>query len=92
MASLATRLEIRAVSMERTLSRNEARVVLDLEWRGQMTVTLAELRDMLGVSDGYARLMAHRLVMKGWLERLRPGLFQLVPAERGREGWPTPTR
>jgi predicted transcriptional regulator of viral defense system len=72
--------------MERTLSRNEARVVLDLEWRGQHTVTLTELREMLGASDGYARLMAHRLVMKGWLERLRPGLFQLVPAERGREG------
>lgn len=72
--------------MERTLSRNEARVVLDLEWRGQKIVTLAELRDMLGASEGYARLMAHRLVKKGWLERLRPGLFQLVPAERGREG------
>lgn len=73
-------------SMERTLSRNEARVVLDLEWRGQQTITLAELRDMLDASEGYARLLAHRLVAKGWLERLRPGLFQLVPAERGTEG------
>jgi predicted transcriptional regulator of viral defense system len=73
-------------TMERTLSRNEAKVVLDLEWRGQRTVTLAELREMLGASEGYARLLAHRLVRKGWLERLRPGLFQLVPAERGREG------
>ena len=72
--------------MERTLSQNEAKVVLDLEWRGQRTVTLAELREKLGASEGYARLLAHRLVKKGWLERLRPGLFQLVPAERGREG------
>lgn len=72
--------------MERTLSRNEAKVVLELEWRGQRTVTLAELRENLGASEGYARLLAHRLVKKGWLERLRPGLFQLVPAERGREG------
>lgn len=30
--------------------------------------------------------MVHQLVKKGWLERLRPGLYQLVPAERGREG------
>jgi predicted transcriptional regulator of viral defense system len=30
--------------------------------------------------------MAHQLVKKGWLERLQPGLYQLVPAERGREG------
>ncbi len=72
--------------MERTLSQNEAKVVLDLEWRNQTTVTLAELREALGASENYARLFAHRLVKKGWLERLRPGLFQLVPADRGREG------
>lgn len=72
--------------MDRTLSRNEAKVVLDLEWRNQKTVTLAELREALGASQGYARKLAHGLVKKGWLERLRPGLFQLVPADRGREG------
>ena len=72
--------------MERTLSQNEAKVVLDLEWRNQTTVTLADLREALGTSESYARLFAHRLVKKGWFERLRPGLFQLVPADRGREG------
>ena len=41
---------------------------------------------MLRGSDGYARFFAHRLVEKGWLERVRPGLFQLIPADRGREG------
>lgn len=73
-------------TQERTLSQNEARIILDLEWRGQKTVTLAELRAALGASENYARFVAHRLVKKGWLERLRPGLFQLVPASRGREG------
>ena len=72
--------------MERTLSKTEAKVILDLEWRNQKTVTLAELRESLGVSENYARLFAHRLVKKGWLERLRPGLFQLIPADRGPEG------
>ena len=72
--------------MERTLSQNEAKVILDLEWTGQKTVTLAELRQALGASESYARSLAHSLVKKGWLERLRPGLFQLVPADRGREG------
>jgi predicted transcriptional regulator of viral defense system len=71
--------------MERTLSKNEARVVLDLEERGQRTVTLEDLSTVLVASDGYARYVAHRLVRKGWLERLRPGLFQLIPAQRGRE-------
>jgi predicted transcriptional regulator of viral defense system len=72
--------------VERTLSQNEAKVILDLEWRGQKTITLADLRKALGASGSYARYVAHRLAKKGWLERLRPGLYQLVPAARGREG------
>lgn len=74
--------------MERTLSKNESRVVLDLEWRGQKTVSLADLRAALGCSETYARFLAHKLVKKNWLERLRPGLFRLIPAARGREGVP----
>lgn len=73
-------------TMERTLSNNEAKLILDLEWRGQTTITLAHLREALGASESYARFVAHKLVRKGWLERLRPGLFRLVPADRGREG------
>jgi predicted transcriptional regulator of viral defense system len=70
----------------RSLSQNEAKVVLDLEWRGAKTVSLADLRALVGHgSDVYARYLAHGLVRKGWLERLRPGLFRLIPAERGRE-------
>ncbi|MBN2491922.1 MAG: type IV toxin-antitoxin system AbiEi family antitoxin domain-containing protein [Planctomycetes bacterium] len=72
--------------MERTLSQNESRVVLDLEWRGQKIVTLAEVRETLACSAGYARFLVHQLIKKGWLERIRPGLYQLVPAERGRAG------
>jgi predicted transcriptional regulator of viral defense system len=70
-------------TMLRTLSKNEAKVILDLEWRGQRTVSLLDLRSALGASEGYARYLAHQLVRKGWLERLRPGLFQLIPADRG---------
>ena len=72
--------------MERTLSTNEAKIILDLEWHGRRTVTLGRIREMLGSSQAYARYLAFRLVKKGWLERLRPGLFHLVPADRGREG------
>lgn len=74
------------VFVERSLSKNEAKVILDLEWRGQANITLAELREALGATASYARFFAHKLVEKGWLERLRPGLFRLVPATRGREG------
>jgi predicted transcriptional regulator of viral defense system len=79
-------MESRRSNMERTLSGNESKVVLDLEWRNEKTVTLDELRRTLGASESYARKVAHGLVKKGWFERLRPGLFLLVPARRGREG------
>lgn len=76
-----------SATRERTLSRNESRIILDLEWRGQKTVTLSDLRRSLpATGDTYARYLAHQLVRKGWLERLRPGLFRLIPADRGREG------
>jgi predicted transcriptional regulator of viral defense system len=71
---------------ERSLSAREAGIVLDLEWRGQKIVSAAELRSMLGGSDGYCKSFTHRLVRKGWLERIRPGLFELVPADRGPDG------
>src|SRR6266511_4826142 len=73
-------------ALDRSLSKNEAKVVLDLEWRGAKTVSLADLGALVGRgSHGYARYLAHELVRKGWLERLRPGLFRLIPADRGRE-------
>lgn len=70
----------------RSLSRTEANIVLGLEWRGTSTVTLADLRGSLRKSDVYARRLAHALVRKGWLERLRPGVFRLIPADRGPQG------
>jgi predicted transcriptional regulator of viral defense system len=70
----------------RSLSKTEAKVVLDLEWHDRKVVTLAELRSMLGGSDSHAKFLAHRLVAKGWLERIKRGVFQLVPANRGTEG------
>jgi predicted transcriptional regulator of viral defense system len=73
-------------TVSRSLSTSESKLVLDLEWRDQKTITLADLRALLGTSESYARFLAHRLVQKGWLERLRPGLYRLIPASRGTEG------
>jgi predicted transcriptional regulator of viral defense system len=41
---------------------------------------------MVGGSNSRAKFLAHRLVAKGWLERIQRGVFQLVPADRGPEG------
>ena len=60
--------------------------MLDLEWRGQASVTTAELKRIVAGSDASARQVAHRLVRKGWLEPLQRGLFLVVPADRGPQG------
>lgn len=72
----------------RTLSATEARLVLDLEWHEEKVISLARLRATLGVSDAHARLLAHKLVKKGWLERMKPGLYHFIPASRGPQGVP----
>ncbi len=69
----------------RTLSKIEARLILDLEWHGKHIVHLKEIQSLLDVSKGHARFIAFKLVHNGWLERLRGGVFQLIPAERGLE-------
>src|SRR5947207_11672673 len=70
----------------RSLSRNESQLVLSLEWKKQTTVSLEDVRTCLGCSSNYARFLTHALVQKRWLERLRPGLYRLIPAERGPDG------
>ena len=70
----------------RTLSAVESRVMLALEWKGQRKVTTAELKELLGGSEGNARVVAHRLVKKGWLEPAKRGVFLVVRADRGPEG------
>jgi predicted transcriptional regulator of viral defense system len=77
---------VNGTATNRSLSKAEAKVILDLEWRGQKFISAADLRSMLGASEGYAKFLAHRLVHKGWLERIRPGLFRLIPADRGPDG------
>src|ERR1700722_20357403 len=75
-----------AETRPRTLSAVESRVMLALEWKGQRMVTADELRKLVGGSAGNARVVAHRLVKKGWLEPAKRGVFLVVPADRGPEG------
>jgi len=72
-------------TQNRTLSKKEAKLVLELEWQGKQIISLDEIQKALGVDEGYSRSLAHRLVQKGWFERLRSGIFQFIPAERGLE-------
>ena len=75
--------------MSRNLSANEAKLVLELEWREQDIVTLDEIQHILGCKDGYARFVAHTLVNKRWLERLGGGRYLFIPASRGHQAVPS---
>ncbi len=72
----------------RSLSRTEAKVVLSLESEGTEVVSLAEIRRRTGASPGFARKLAHDLVRKSWLQRVRQGTYLLNPGRYGPEAVP----
>jgi predicted transcriptional regulator of viral defense system len=74
--------------MARSLSRKEAGLVLDLEWRDQRLVSRGEIiRTMSGDARAADKLISS-LRRKNWLDRIGPGKYLLIPADRGAEGVP----
>lgn len=72
----------------RSLSPTEAKVVLSLEAEGGGLTSLEEIRTRAEVSPGFARQLAHRLVRKGWLQRVRKGTYLLNPSRHGPDALP----
>ena len=69
----------------KTLGRRSASLVTTLHERGHLIFTLADAQEITGLKDTSARTLVHKLVGRGVATRLRPGIFQLVPQELGRE-------
>jgi predicted transcriptional regulator of viral defense system len=69
----------------KTLGSRSALLVTALHDRGHSIFTLAEAQDITGLKDTSVRTLVHKLVGRGVATRLRPGIFQLVPAELGWE-------
>jgi predicted transcriptional regulator of viral defense system len=83
--------ETRKKAMEsnlRTLSPQESKVVLRLEWEEQRAVRRSEIVRILGGDSLRASKVIHSLTKKRWLERIAPGRYLLIPATRGPEGVP----
>src|SRR6266849_1251988 len=49
-------------------------------------ITTERSAELLGVGANEASLMLGRLVRRGWLSRVRRGLYFILPLEAGREG------
>lgn len=69
--------------MARSLSALESKLIMHLEWKKQSSVTIQQAKSILSVSDNYARLVLHRLAQDHWLAPIKPGTYELIPAERG---------
>lgn len=67
----------------RTLSRREATVVLGLEAEGVGVVTLRELTLRARSTPASGRKLAHDLARKGWLQRVRRGVYLVNPGRFG---------
>jgi predicted transcriptional regulator of viral defense system len=74
----------------RPLSKAEARLVSQLEFESQLLIDLDTIQRLAGLDRNSARILATRLVKKGWLARIRRGVYQFVPAQMGgyeRQDW-----
>ncbi len=63
-------------------------MILSLEAEERELISLAEIRERAAVSDGFARKLAHDLVNRGWLQRVRRGVYLLNPSRRGPDALP----
>ena len=72
----------------RSLSPLEAKLILRMEWDKQPVITIDETMQDLGISSDYARQVLSRLARDGWLVMVKPGTYELIPAERGEFAFP----
>src|SRR3990172_4548786 len=74
----------------RPLSKAEARLVSQLEFESELVIDLDTIQRLTSLNRNSARILAARLVKKGWLARVRRGVYQFVPAQMGgyeRQDW-----
>ena len=69
----------------KTMGPQAARLVTTLQERRHLAFTLTEAVEITGLKAVSASSFLRALVNRGVAARLRPGLFQLVPFELGRE-------
>jgi predicted transcriptional regulator of viral defense system len=71
------------------LSKREQALLAAWEREGIRSITLRQIQESVG--PGSARVVASRLVRKGVLDRLRPGLYAVRPFRAAARPWIQPT-
>jgi len=74
--------------MVRSLSKNEAKIILEMEWQKSKYTTIKDVMSLLNCSYSSAKNIIQRLVKKNWLESTSKGKYFLISADSGTEGIP----
>lgn len=72
-------------SKRRGLSTRESRLLSRLAGAGHQIISIDDIETTLEVSSNTAREIASRLTEKGWLDRLFPGTYLILPLAAGEE-------
>jgi predicted transcriptional regulator of viral defense system len=67
------------------LSTRESRLLSQLAGSGHQIISVDDIKTTLEVSSNTAREIASRLTEKGWLDRLLPGTYLIIPLSAGEE-------
>jgi len=73
-------------NIRRGLSDREALALTRLAGRGRTIITIGDIEEALGITYSDAKQIAHDLVRKRWLDRLKPGTYLIVPLAAGETG------
>jgi len=68
------------------LSTRESRLLAQLAGAGHQIISVDDIETTLEVPPNTAREIASRLTEKGWLDRLFPGRYLIIPLAAGEEG------
>jgi len=71
------------VSLSRTLSTQEAKIILTLEEQGKRRTNRSEIIRLLEGTPSAADNVIESLRNKGWLERVTWGQYKLIPFDQG---------
>lgn len=69
----------------KTLGPRAAQLIVELNERRQPIFSLADVTEITGLSPSSARSLVANTEARGIVTRLKPGLYNLVPFERGRD-------
>jgi len=72
-------------NVRRGLSTRESRLLSRLAGAGNQIISVDDIETTLGVAPNTAREIASRLTEKGWLDRLFPGTYLIIPLTAGEE-------